>query len=119
MGNIKGCEVHLKKEDLVWVESWRDASELDTVQSKLEYSSEVRAAVHCAGLRVNMNDVGGQWEGKSEHVASCGGNMYIRERRGRVTSDERRSEGHRGQVEGALLLPKIVLCDLGNGIKLI
>jgi hypothetical protein len=50
VGNIKGCEVHLKKEDLVWVESWRDASELDTVQSKLEYSSEVRAAVQCAGL---------------------------------------------------------------------
>ena len=83
-----------------------NASELDTVQSKLEYSSEVRAAVHCAGLRVNMNDVGGQWEGKSEHVASCGGNMYIRERRERVVGGERWSEGHTGQVEGALSLQK-------------
>jgi hypothetical protein len=44
--------------------------------------------------------------GKSEHVASCGGNMYIRERRGRVASGERWSEGHTGQVKGALSLQK-------------
>jgi hypothetical protein len=62
-----------------------EASRVEAVEAATETESRERKASAVKdptvqGRRVKMNDVGGQLEGKSEHVASCGGNMYIRER---------------------------------------
>ena len=65
-------------------------------------------------VRQRMGTVGG----KSEHIASCDGDMHNMERRGRVVSGEMWGEGHRDSVVGwgaFSIHSKSHPCDLGNG----